>query len=705
MKKTYLLFLAILLSGVELIAQPQLSFSLKNPKIEYYDGLGNYLVFDINIKSDQLGYFLYSGGIALDYNATAFDVTNVVAFKGTLLEGTFQYGPQQLPRYAEPSVTINSGRINIPVIPGNNNTNANPTTPSSRFNQVPIEWITLYTVWVLIDNPSEISGIFFYEEIMNGQQFHTGAEGGIAFKDPNIYISPTLQFTNLGRVFSESIGWSQLNGSLDWLSPVNTTVFDGNATITQTDLTAAVANNLNIMPGATLSIGSNKWLTVNGTLSTPDADALILADQGSLIHQTAGVEASIKRNISGGSINPSTYRYHLVAVPMHESSVFNAGNLFTGMHLWEMDPATQAWQKITSATHAINNHEGYLLWHDGVNHELNFAGTLNADNVALPSEAIGINGDGFSYRLIPNPYPSAMQWNTPAGYDAAVYFFDAATGNYKSFADGVPSPAIVPYGQSFFIKTTNPGGTAPAITIAANTRLHHEQGFYKSVEAFSSLLQIKASTSFSEDETFVRFHSAASNAFDPDKDALKLFGFGDAPQLYTFGENQNFAINTLETSNEATIVPLHFSMTTDGAVSLDVSGLSNFENQASIYLEDIFLNEMIDLHEQQQYAFDHQLSNASHRFNLHFYGVLGDQEVPVEKWKVWSYNQYVYINIPHGEEISVQVELFDMTGRMLYGKQHAVNNPIIVYGGQLPQMVLVKITSAKRSLNQVLFIQ
>ena len=708
MKKTYIFFLAILLSGVGLIAQPQLTWRFANPEIIRQETTDR-LEFDLQVKASENGTYLYSGQYILRFNNAAFFTSslNTTVIRSGISDqysndlGSYKYTITKNNTGVAPNIVINVALSPSEVA-------ILQEEPSSAWSaELTTEWQTFTRLRIRINDPSLLAGISFVEASMNGQiSYHSGVGVTTNYANPNLYETLSLDLLNLGRIYAESYGWSQVGeNQIDWSTPVNTTVFDGNAGITQTDLTAALANNLNIMPGASLNIGSNKWLTVNGTLSSPDADALVIADQASLLHQTAGLEASIKRNLSGGSINPTTHRYHLVSVPMHESSVFNAGDLFTGVHLWEMNIADQAWQKITSATQAIDNQEGYLLWHDGVSHELSFAGVLNADNVALPSHAIGINGDGSSYRLIPNPYPSAMQWNTPAGYDAAVYFFDAATANYKTFADGVPSPAIVPYGQSFFIKTTNPGGTAPAITIAANTRLHHQQAFYKSDATFTSLLHIQASTSFSEDETFIRFATDASAAFDREKDALKLFGFGDAPQLYTFGDNQYFAINTLEASNEAIIVPLHFSMTTDGLVSLNVSGLSSFENKASIYLEDIFLNEMVDLHEQQQYAFDHQTLNPSHRFNLHFYGVLGDQELPVEKWKVWSYNQYVYINIPHGEETSVMVEMFDMTGRMIYGKQHAVNSPIIVYGGQLPQMVLVKITSAKRSLNQVLFIQ
>ncbi|MCK9451282.1 MAG: hypothetical protein M0Q90_06285 [Bacteroidales bacterium] len=705
MKKHLYLFCALLLIGASVFAQPQLSFKFAKPKIEFFSGLGNYLVFDIEVKSDQAGYYLYSSALSMEYNSSAFDVTNVLVFKGTLLNGTFQYGPQVLPKYADPFTTLNSGKINVSTLPGTNNYNANPASPASRFNEVPTEWVSLVTLWVLIDNPTEVAGVYFFEPSMNGQIFHTSVEGATAFLNPNLYETPTLESCNLERIYSEVNGWTQYGGTLDWSASVNTTIFDGNATITQADNTAALANNLNIMTGASLNLGANKWLTVASTMNSQATDALIINDGGSLIHNSSLVNATLKRNITGGSLNPTTHRYHLVSVPMDAASVFNAGNVFMGIHLWELNAISQDWLKITDSNFPINNKEGYLIWHDQLSHTLEIAGILNGGDYNLPAKTLGLHTDGQSYRLLPNPYPSAIEWSTPTGYDAAVYFYNGATGNYQTFADGVPSPAIVPSGQSFFVKKSVPGGSASAITISNSSRLHNNQALYKSTNAVSNLLQIKVSSEISEDNAYIRFHEEATNLFDPDKDARKLTGFGDAPQLYTSLEGINYAINTLEMTSEPIAVPLHFTMSMDGMVNMEIAGLESFTQGRSVFLEDVLLNEVVDINEQAVYSFQHQQNIPADRFILHFNGMVGIEAIASETIKMHAINKRIYIHLPSGDLSNATVEIFDQMGRTVYHQIHASDNPIVINANSYPHFLIVKVKTASHAKTSKLIIQ
>ena len=685
--------------------EPQLSFRYANPKIEHLDGSGSYLIFDVQVKADQSGYYFYSGGLAMEYNENAFDVSEIYVTKGPLLEGTFQQGPTQAPKYNAPSSTLLSGRINVPITLPTNNINPNPAVPSSRFNEVPTEWISLVNIWIKIDNQSEMAGIYFYETLMNGQQFHTGNPNAVAFQSPNIYESPTLEYLNLSRIYTTFSGWTQYGGTTNWSESVNTTIFDGNATITQTNNTAALAKNLNIMDGANLTIEANKWLTVAGTLNSQATEALIINDGGSLIHNSSLVNATLKRNITGGSLNPTTHRYHLVSVPMATNSVFNAGDIFMDIHLWELNALSQDWSKISDVNYPINNQEGYLIWYDQPSHTLEIAGMLNGGDYNLPAKTLGLHTDGQSYRLLPNPYPSAIEWSTPTGYDAAVYFYNGATGNYQTFADGVPSPAIVPSGQSFFVKKSAPGGNANAITISNSSRLHNNQALYKSTNAVSNLLQIKVNSEISEDNAYIRFHEEATNLFDSDKDARKLNGFGDAPQLYSSMDGINYAINTLEMTNEPITVPLHFTMSMDGMVNMEIAGLESFTQEGSVFLEDLYLNEMIDVTEQSVYSFLHQQNIPADRFKLHFNGMVGTEAIAGEAIKMYSIDKQIYIHLPSGDLSNATVEIFDQMGRNVYHQIHASDNPIVINANSYPNFLVVKVKTASQAKTSKLIIQ
>ncbi len=653
MKQFLLLFMSMLLA-VAGIAQ-QLSFRFANPQIVYLYDYDQFLTFDIEVKADVPNTLLYVGQANLYFNDLAFDMdpdeigSNFLIEKGDLLIGTYPINQQ---KYSIDVVTITTyaGQpvLNVAYLANHNTPNTNLT----RYNEVPTEWTSLVKIQARINNPIHEAGISFVQPMMNGTQQYAGTNPPLNYVNPNLYIGADFSNTYLQRVYSDNMGWSQYGGSvdgvvfMDWTTAANTTIWDGNAAITQADNTAALANNLNVMPGANLTLGANKWLTVNGTLATPNAAALVVDDGGSLLHGTALVDGTIQRTLTGGTINPTTHRYHLVSVPMHEASVYTAGDLFLGRHLWEFVAEDQDWFKITPVSHPINNKEGYLIWHEDANFPYDIAGKLNVDDVSLPAKNLGVSGDGNSYRLVPNPYPSALEWATPAGYDAAVYFFNASTGNYITFADGVPNPAIFPIGQSAFIKKSAAGGEGQAITIGSINRLHHAQGFYKNNELPNNTLRMLAISDNSSDETFVRFHEVATSHFDGELDAVKLKGFGAAPQLFSVLEDRDYAINALPLTNETTIVPLNFEMSEAGRITFEANGMDSFVDGATIFLEDMLLDEMVNLMEQSAYDFDHEKEYDPERFRLHFMGVLGTDALQSIKWDIWSHNKYVYISVP-----------------------------------------------------------
>lgn len=702
-------FLTILLmTFMSSYAQPQITWRFANPEI-IRQGTSDRLEFDLQVKASENGTFLFSGQYNLTFNNDAFYTSslNTTVIRSGISNqfsddlGDYKYTITRNNTGVEPNMVINVALTPSEVA-------ILPEEPSSAWSaEITTEWQTFTRLRIRIANPSLLAGITFIEAFMNGQiSYHSGPMSITEYLSPNLYETLNLNLLNLGRIYSETYGWSQVGAAqFDWNTPANTTIFDGNATITQANNTAALANNLNIMGGASLTLETNKWLTAAGTLNTPGSDALIINDRGSLIHNSSAVEATLKRNITGGSLNATTHRYHLVSVPMDVSNAYTAGDIFTGIHLWELDAINQDWSKISDVNYPINNQEGYLIWHDQPSRSLEISGTLNGSDYNLPTKNLGTYTDGESYRLLPNPYPSAMEWSTPTGYDAAVYFYNGATGNYVTFADGVPSPAIIPAGQSFFVKTTVPATTANTITIRNNSRLHSGQTLYKSVNNISNLLQIKVSSEISEDDAYIRFHEEATNLFDADKDARKLNGFGDAPQLFTSLEGINYAINTLEMTSEPIAVPLHFTMSMDGMVNMEIARLESFTQGGSVFLEDLYLNEMVDVTAQSVYSFQHHQNIPADRFKLHFNGMVGTETIASENIKMYVLNKRIYIHSPLSESGNASVEIFDQLGRTVYHQINASDNPIVINAANYPHFLIVKVKTASHAKTSKLIIQ
>lgn len=710
MKRSILLLVAMLIAMAG-IAQ-QLSFRMTNARIIRISNF-DHLQFDVEIKASQPGTYLWASQVILHFNnnafsntATEWQVTRLGSFVGINSLEESKYSLTRTVTGTAPNRVYNiayTGHVEAQYNGGN----------SDDFALIPTNWSPMMRVSTRLLNPvsgDPMAGIGFRVSSMNGFQQHITDPGVfVLYQNPNVYEGQDLISAYTGRMYSNTHGWTQIGGTtngqqfLDWSANVSTTIWDGNASITHTNQTAAMANNLNILPDATLTIGANKWLTVNGQLSSPGNSALQIASTGSLLHQTPSTAATLHRSISGGSINASTHRYHLISVPMSTATPFTAGDLFIGLHLWELNAITQNWQKITASSHAINNQEGYLLWHADPTHQLSAAGLLNAGEIQLPAKELGINGFNQSYRLVVNPYPSALNWQSPSGYDAAVYFFNAETGNYVSSVDGIPHPSIVPAWQSFFIRKTNPGGTAPAITLQNNQREHHNQSFYKQLKTVPSLLSVKATTDISEDATYVRFQPQTSYGFDSQYDAVKLFGFGDAPQLYTVLEGNSFSINSLFPQSNSLTIPMHFQMNTAGNVQLTAQGMHSFSAGTTIYLEDTQLNTMVDLMASPVYSFHHQPAATTDRFRLHFNGLVNLSETEDETYRLWAYDSKVYISMPLEISQTVEIEMTDLQGRQVYRNRHKVDDPIVIHAGRVTRVLLVRVwTSSKVYFGKVL---
>ena len=178
-------------------------------------------------------------------------------------------------------------------------------------------------------------------------------------------------------------------------------------------------------------------------------------------------------------------------------------------------------------------------------------------------------------------------------------------------------------------------------------------------------------------------------------DAYKLKGFGAAPQLYSVIDDRDYAINALPLTNETTIVPLNFEMSEAGRITFEANGMDSFVDGATIFLEDMLLNEMVNLLEQPTYDFDHETEYDSGRFRLHFMGVLGTDALDAIKWDIWSHNKYVYIIVPELFGQMAHIELFDILGNRFLHERMPLNNPIVLHAGEVTRVIVARISTGE----------
>ncbi|MEI8047896.1 MAG: T9SS type A sorting domain-containing protein [Bacteroidota bacterium] len=708
MKKSILLLFILFLSG-STYAQ-QLSWKFANPRIIRLSAV-DHLQFEIQVKSSVSATYLWAGQVKLNFNNTTFSTTsgNWAVTKGATFSGD---NSSTNPKYTVTRTITGTSpnKVYNIALTGDANVSTNGGS-ASDFSEVPTDWTTFVTVSarLAIFTGDALAGIDFLESGMNGfEQYITGSNTFVNYTNPNVFDSRDFLASFTGRFYSTSKGWSQIGGGTDnvqynnWGTSVSTTVWE-DASISQTDKTAALANNVTIKNGSTtypvLTIPAKKWLTVSGTLDSPGNSSLVVESDGSLIHNTNDVPGTIKRVVTG-STSLDSMKYHFVSVPLTSAASPTAA-LFLGSYLFDYDEASSGWNPLGSTTTtALDVTRGYMMYYaGGLSTTNSFAGPLNNGSfTALTSNS----GDG--YNLVPNPYPSAIGWLTgtwtKTKIDNAIYIWPsgagASSGNYASYVGGVGNNGgtqFIPVGQSFFVHASG----APVLTMDNTVRAHDAQAFWK--EGIPDLLRIQASANSATDEIAVRFTEDATPDFDSDWDAYKLQGGADAPQLSSIADDHSkLSINSLPPNESESVVPLNFSLNKFAEVVFTASGMESFNENKLIYLEDKVSGQMIDLGQNPVYIFSFPGGGAPDRFNLHFLNTTGDlNPLSISKGTAYIATGILNIHVPAMEGQHVCIKLFDLLGQQMCYRLEVMNGAIQVPVSLSIGIYVVKVTSGNQS--------
>ncbi len=464
----------------------------------------------------------------------------------------------------------------------------------------------------------------------------------------------------------------------------------------------AACNNLTINASAVLTIDPVKALTVNGTLtnSAGNTGLVISSDAtgtGSLIQSSSGVGATVNRYISGSSTLTANM-YHMVSIPVYYSSP--TSNLFLGSYLYKLD-ASQVdptnsnyyglWVSMGTPTDTpLSCSSGYMIYYPAASTTYTFTGNLNTGTFT-PTVSYG---GTYTFNLVPNPYPSAINWGSSGGWvknniGATAYIWPAGAGNYTTIT--ASSNYNIPAGQSFIVMTSG----SPTLTVNNSACVHSTQGFYKSAEA--NTLKISAQSNNYYDETFVSFNSSAGQDFDPQFDGFKLWGLKDAPQLWTEKEQSQLSINELPPPAVSLIVPLDFKTSYAGQVTLSVSGVESFDPSLPIRLQDHINGSMTDLRQNSTYVFTHDTTNNEKRFSLLFGYPDGINTNLAHDGKAFISNGRIYLDVPSMQGQLAEITVYDMLGQVIRSQEKTVNGIISIEALLAQGVYIVNVSSGGRN--------
>ena len=519
-------------------------------------------------------------------------------------------------------------------------------------------------------------------------------------------VSLTLNNTFLANYFKTAGNWSEVNNWSDAALPTSVQ----NANIAA----AAVVGDDYVHPALTIaSVGSvtispGKSLTISGTLTNhAGMSGLVISSNatgtGSLIHNTDNVNATIQRYITG-STDLTIFKYHFVAVPL-TSAASPVSNLFLDSYLENFSESTNSWVSMgASTTNPLDVTRGYMIYYPAASTTYSFAGPMNNGSfTALTSYTTG-----YGYNLVPNPYPSAIDWDAASGWtktnvDNAVYIWpsDAGSGatatNYASYVNSVSinsGSRYIATGQSFFVHAN---ATSPVLTMDNGVRLHNGVQFFKTTESIPRLLRISCVANGATDETVVRFTEAATTGFDGNWDAYKMQGGADAPQLSSVAsDNSNLSINSMPSGAGAVAVPVKFSFSTATDVTFTASGMESFNENIPIYLEDLALSKMVNLRLNPVYTFSYQTGNVIDRFILYFSGSVGTEELSVGSGKAFIGNGRLFIDAPGMKGQMADITIHNSLGQLLSTDKVVMNGIVSVDAPQNTGVFIVQVVTANQ---------
>ncbi|MCD4736997.1 MAG: T9SS type A sorting domain-containing protein [Bacteroidales bacterium] len=424
-----------------------------------------------------------------------------------------------------------------------------------------------------------------------------------------------------------------------------------------------------------LIIPDDSYITVNGNLVLWDTLLLEASTLGmaSLITNGAvsGNYAKVEQHL------PAQDEWHLVSSPVTSATA----SVYAGCYLLRWQEPDSIWNFITSQTYPLTVTQGYSVWSEsgiGSPVDVVFEGLLNTGNQAPTVTYNNGSGKGDGWNLLGNPYSSAIEWNaswTKSNIDATMYVYNGTqylTWNYNLGGFGTKTDGAIPSTQGFWIKAN---AASPSITIPNSERVHSAQGFYKSSGSVANILNIEVTGNGYTDHALIGLYGGATDLFDSEYDAYKIWGINAAPQLYTVIRQDKLAVNILAAmvpDLEQKTIPLNLEAGEAGIYTFNFSGLGDFDPGISIYLEDRYSSgpgiaerKLINIWNSSQYSFTAMPQDYPGRFFIHFNMKVEEHDISpgndlAGKIMIYSFGKNVNVLV---KDLDAGVTIFDLLGQ------------------------------------------
>lgn len=395
-------------------------------------------------------------------------------------------------------------------------------------------------------------------------------------------------------------------------------------------------------------ISSGSTLNMNGnTLTSAAAANLVIDDGGQLIHDNAGVQATLKKNITG--YGNGTGDWYFIGTGLADEIYANDNTLApTGLlngsydlYLWYPtdDNSQEWWNYKANKFYKLYPNYGYL-YANQVNNEINFAGAIKASNTPVVVNLDYHTDYEFGdWMLCANPF-MCKATITASNNQVAYYRMNSEGTGYEA------STAPIDPMEGVFVQSTAEGQT-----ITFNRYSETAQPSQLNVNLLDSNAQI--------DNAIIRF--------DGGNNLSKLNFRDNSTKLYIPQGSKDYAV--VRSANEGEM-PVSFKAAENGTYTINVEP-KNVE-VTYLHLIDNLTGANVDLLANPSYTFEANKGDNASRFRLVFKAGTSIEENA-------STNSFAYFNgsawvISNTGDATLQV--IDMMGRVLRSEQISGNTTV-----------------------------
>jgi hypothetical protein len=436
-------------------------------------------------------------------------------------------------------------------------------------------------------------------------------------------------------------------------------------------LQVSYGQGIKVKPGTNVTINTSTTLKVAGggdlTLEDNQNFSPSLLEKGNLAF-TGGGELNVQQYLEKNE-------WHIISSPVSNETIGS----YMDMYLYSYDEPTDVWTNPWQTTTPLNVGEGYFVWSvTGAVDVVSLSGTSNKTDVnATLTVTPATNNSGWN--LLGNPFPCVVDWNGDASWainnvGSTIYLFDAGAGNYKTWnfngniGTNGKTDGYIAATQGFWVRTSDTLGSQPSysLTIPASQRVASPSTeFYKNGNIEENLLRLVVENEKYSDECIIAFHKNATDGFDNDLDAYKLFTEVPSPKIYSVNGSMKQAVNFMKSIENHEAIPVGLFPGSDGAFTMHISGMENFSNDTPIFLEDKQDGVIQDLRETPDYSFNSSVLDLRDRFVIHFSNTLAieNAEGNMENIRIYSWGKTVIINTPTG--FTGTLEIYDLPGQKI----------------------------------------